>query len=184
MVQEVGDRFFEARRWTYTLGGAVACLDWDDRLLPGAVDACMNAMDRHGVGVAFTWQRLIDADGRPLGERCSPVNRRHLAYKPDSIHHLACFRSELVPRDLLDVAAACAPLCVDWIVKAYLALRHGAVQVPMVGYEWRQHATQASHVLDAEYGVQIPIARALIKTWVPLDSRQFQDFPVYEGPLQ
>ena len=183
VVREAREGFFEARRWTYTLGGVVACVDWDDRLVAGAAEACVNPKDRHNAAVAFTLQRLIGEAGEPLGERRGTVNPRHLAYKPDSIHHLTCFRSELVPLDLMSVVAACAPLCVDWVVKAYLALHHGAVQVPMVGYEWRQHAAQASRTRDAEYGLQIPIARALIKTWVPLDSRQFEDFPVFKEDL-
>lgn len=181
VVVEADEGFFAGRRTTYRFGGVVACLDWDDRVLPGAVDACERAMSEARVAVAFTWQRRIYAQGGTLDERIAPVVRRHLTDIPDSIHHLACVRTDLVPDGLLDVIERVAPLCVDWIVKAYLSLKYGAVQVPMIGYEWRQHENQASQVMNGEYAEQIPLARALIRTWSHIDSRQFEPFLVWGG---
>lgn len=173
--------FFTGRAQTYTWGGVVACLDWDDRLCPGAVAACEKAMAAHKVGVAFTWQRKIDPDGNEIESACNPVSRRMLGSLPDSVHHLTLVRTEYLPKDLLPVFQAVAPLCVDWLVKAYVALKFGAVQVPMVGYEWRQHVDQASRTLAPAYRDQVPRARALIRTWLPTGIEQTHDFPIWKG---
>lgn len=180
-VTLVAEDFFSGREKTYTYGGIVACLDWDDRLTPGAVSACEKAMESTKAGLAFTWQRRIGSEGEDLGAACNPVSRRMLGSLPDSVHHLACIRTEYLPRDLLPVFKAVAPLCIDWLVKAYVALKFGAVQVPMVGYEWRQHPDQASRKLAPEYRDQVPRARAMIRTWLPTGIEQTHDFPIWGG---
>lgn len=173
--------FLEGRARLYTGGGVVACLDWDDRLIDGAASACESAMTESRAGLAFTWQRRIDADGACVGEDCQPITRLHAASEPNTIHHLVCIRSELVPHGLIDVISKVAPMCIDWIVKAYVALKYGAVQVPMIGYEWRQHGEQTSRKYWKEYSEQVPLARSLIRTWLPTGIEKTKAFPVWQG---
>lgn len=171
--------FFRARKAMYRAGGLVACLDYDDRLLPGAVAACEAALGKCRAGVAFTWQARITEEGAQYKVLDQPVTRQHLAAIPESVHHLAVIRSSLLPECLFDLAEAVAPLCVDWIVKAYLAFKFGAVQVPMVGYEWRIHTGQTVQNHKEAWDVQIPLARSLIRTWMPSDAPSlFGTFPI------
>jgi hypothetical protein len=176
--------FLAGRAHLYRMGGVVACLDWDDRLMPGAVAACEQALAETRAGLAFTWQRRIDASGARIGDDCQPITRLHCSSEPNSIHHLVCIRSELVPAGLIDLIEKIAPMCIDWIVKAFVALKYGAVQVPMIGYEWRQHQEQTSRKYWKEYREQVPLARALIRTWLPSDISQTRAFPIWGGEIQ
>lgn len=170
---------YAGRRATYTGRALVGCVDYDDRISPDAIQRCREAMYATGAGVAFTWQRLIDPEGAPLGEETAPISPRDVCSRPNSIHHFALMQSALLPEHLFDVIEAIgAQMSVDWIVRAYLALRHGAVQVPMLGYDWRQHENQTSRVEDKAYGPSVRNARALIKTWAPSDQALFQPFKV------
>lgn len=171
---------FQARRDGYSCGGLVACLDYDDRLVAGAVQSCVEALESTKAGVAFTWEARMDEQGRRTSTRRGPVTRQQLATAPESIHHLAVVRSELLPGNVLDLAEQLSPLCVDWIVKAYLAFKFGAVQVPMVGYEWRHHGDQITRKHHPEWCRQLPLARALIRTWAPVDFSMFSRFPVHK----
>jgi hypothetical protein len=170
---------FQARKDGYSWGGMVACLDYDDRLVSGAVRACVDALESTRAGIAFTWEARMDESGRRTSERRGPVTQRHLATMPESIHHLAVIRSELLPGHILELAEHVAPLCVDWIVKSYLAFKFGAVQVPMVGYEWRFHGDQITQKHHSEWSRQLPLARSLIRTWAPTDFSVFSNFPIY-----
>lgn len=169
--------FFAARKAVYTNQGKrrgyVACLDWDDVLRPGAVEMCERALRKHSAGCAFTFQEKIDADGKVLSVQDEPITRMHVTSVPESIHHLCVINAALVPPELFGVIERVAPLCIDWLVRAYVALRFGAVQVPILGYGWRMHADQTTRQCAQEFADQIPYARALARSWAPTDAALF-----------
>lgn len=169
--------FFEARKAVYTNRGKrcgyVACLDWDDVLRPQAVETCERALRKHNAGCAFTFQEKIDANGGTLCVQDEPITRMRVSSVPESIHHLCVINSALVPLELFSVIERVAPLCVDWLVRAYVALRFGAVQVPLIGYGWRMHAEQTTRTHADAFTSQIPYARALARSWAPPDAQLF-----------
>jgi hypothetical protein len=167
-----------SRLWCYSQGETMANVDDDDIVMPGALQACEEALVATGAGIAFTWQRYVGPDGSILRERREPVTRRMAASTPDSIHHLSVLRTDLLPRALLDEIAERGLLHVDWIVRAYLALVHGAVQVPMIGYAWRQHSGQITCNAGAAWHGQVDVARKLISRWVD-PWRGHEAFPVF-----
>jgi hypothetical protein len=166
--------FFSARKLVYTNSGQrhgyVCCLDWDDILHPQSVAACKKVLSTYNAGCAFTWQDKIDEYGVQLSKQVATVSRLELSSVPESIHHLCVLDSARIPLDVLDLIEKVAPLCVDWLVRAYVALRFGAVQVPMLGYSWRMHAGQTSRTLGDAFSEQIPFARALARSWAPLNA--------------
>lgn len=177
-------KFFQARKQVYTnqgrRNGLVACLDWDDSLQPKAISICERALTKYPVGCAFTYQAKIDADGVVLSEQTSEISRLTLSSVPESIHHLCVINTSYIPVELFAIIEKIAPICIDWLVRAYVALRFGAIQVPMIGYHWRMHIDQTTRILNKEFEEQIPYARALARTWLPLDAKiAHGNFPVY-----
>lgn len=168
--------YMDARLWSYSQGETMANLDHDDVLPPGGLEACEAALQATGAGVAFTWQRSIDGSGGTQKERTEPVRPRDVASTPDSIHHLSVLRTDLIPPQLLSEIKAARLLHIDWVVRAYLALVHGAVQVPMIGYLWRQHRGQMTRNMDKADFKQIDTARKFISRWAHRanDGRAFQ----------
>lgn len=166
--------FFAARKRVYTNDGKrtgyVACLDWDDLLMPGAVRACEQALRRYSAGCAFTWQNKIDEAGTILSEQTNLVTRLDVSSVPESIHHLCLIDSARIPLDVFDLIERVAPLCVDWLVRAYVALRFEAIQIPRLGYSWRMHGAQTTRVMERTFTQQIPLARALARSWAPLSA--------------
>lgn len=171
--------YMDARLWSYSQGETVANLDHDDVLPPGGLEACEAALQATGAGVAFTWQRSIDGHGVVQRERTERVRPVDVMSTPDSIHHLSVLRTDLIPTTLLSEVRAAGLLHVDWVVRAYLALVHGAVQVPMIGYEWRQHRGQMTRNMDKADFKQIDTARKFISRWAHRSNAD-RPFQVYQ----
>ena len=63
--------------WGACLGAdAVAIVDDDDRVLPGALTRCLSALEVSGAGLAFTDEEEIDVGGRRVDEHLRVVGRR------------------------------------------------------------------------------------------------------------
>lgn len=160
---------FQAARWDgYQSAPYVAVVDDDDRVLPGALQACIDALDETGAGVAFTAERLVDEAGRLL---C--INDRdglwlsEIAMHPRVVHHLAVVRRDMLDPVVLREAQrlGCG---IDWLVKAFAAMRGGAVKVPVMGYEWRCHPGGLCQEPDeaSAFHRQMPEMRRLILSWM------------------
>lgn len=155
----------------------VAWVDDDDRVMPGAIQACVDAMESTGVGVAFTYEARIDQAGDRLG--AVDTRRRTLrdvAMHPRGMHHLTVLRSRLIAPEVIEHAHRIG-LGVDWLVRAYLALKHGVVHVPVVGYEWRQHGEQDSARVADEYAAAMPALRDVTNRWLKYDAPISQFIP-------
>lgn len=140
---------FQLERWAATTApgsGYVAWVDHDDLIHPDALHACVTALEQTGAGIAFTDENIIDAAGQVIGHvgpRSHRVTRRDIAMHPRSLHHLAVIRLECLSEDVLEIALEVG-IGIDWLMRAFVALRYGAVRVPMVGYLWRNHPQQES----------------------------------------
>lgn len=172
VVQSSGDPL----DWNRDLWGAcqeadaVAIVDDDDIVLPGAVTLCAQALATHQCGLAFTDEQEIDAQGNPLREGMRRSRRlMDLAMHPRSIHHLAMFRPSFVPPSALGLANECGR-GLDWLMRAAAGLRGGAVRVPMIGYQWRRHGGQDSTSGADLYAAAMPALRRLTRSWMAYDA--------------
>lgn len=148
---------------------AVALVDDDDLVVPGALQQCADAIECSGAGLAFTDEDEIDEDGARLGPgQSGPRRLMDLAMHPRCAHHLAVFRPALVPREALQVAQQCG-IGLDWLMRAAAGLRGGAVHVPVVGYQWRRHRGQNSSTAAAQYRNAMPALRAATRSWLKYD---------------
>lgn len=161
---------FEAARWETTSGSKadyVAWVDDDDKVMPGALARCVDALEATGAAMAFTDEANIDAQGARIGSAyCKPRVSRDLAMHPRSVHHLSVFRvAELDP--IIWEHAKRIGIGICWLIRAYAGLVHKAVHVPVVGYEWRLHPGQDTRATDFAnaYMRAMPALRAITNRW-------------------
>jgi len=170
---------FQETRWRAAHAAEyVAWVDDDDRVVGDALQQCVRALDETGAGVAFTHEARIDADGRTITNPhpWRDVTLRDVAMHPQALHHLAVVRASALAPEILEHAQRIG-IGIDWLMRACAALCHGAVRVPVIGYEWRQHAraeSQSEHWATA-YHDAMPALRAVTKKWLKHDApiRQF-----------
>lgn len=168
-------RDFQHDRWQTTARADaqyVAWVDDDDRVLPGALDAAVRALDQTGAGIAFTYERRITSDGTPLPFKTPrQMSKRDVAMHPRSLHHLTVVRTSCLSDEVY--AEACRiGVGLDWLIRAWCTLRCGAVVVPKVGYEWRQHAGQDTRdpAWTEAFEAAMPELRRVTRAWMTYDA--------------
>lgn len=170
------DADFQCARWETTMrhGGMVAWVDDDDEVANDGLRLCKEALERTGAGIAFTYEERMNVHGEnigggiPFGEL--PRTLRDVAMHPRMLHHLAVIRTDCLRPEVLEQADRIG-IGIDWLMRAYVALKHGAVQVPVYGYRWRQHAQQESKTTtwDLAYEAAMPALRQITKSWLHHD---------------
>jgi hypothetical protein len=164
IVDGSGD--FQRARWeTYRSAELVACVDHDDLLVGDSLRWCLDALEQSGAGVAFTHEGQIDGEGQPLRVANRALSYRDVAMHPRPLHHLAVIRSACIAPEAWQLAQAFG-VGIDWVVRAWVALHHGAVQVPQLGYLWRRHAQQASSLWAQQFETAIPGLRRELLRWL------------------
>lgn len=141
-------------------GAWVAFLDHDDLLEPGAIEACVRALEAAGGDVAYTDQVTVDAEGRPVWAfrkpSWSPTHLRHVMY----VGHL------LVVRRSLAAEAGGFRSEHDGVQDFEFMLRLGertdrVVHVPKLAYRWRAIEGSLAAASDAKQGISEKQARAV-----------------------
>lgn len=154
------ERFDALRSYPY-----VGFVDDDDLVHRDAINACVEALETTGAGIAFTSQEVIDIEGLPI-EITPPAQRYfEVAMHPQPLHHFALLRRSAVDDSVLASAIEFG-IGIDWLMKAYAALKYGAVHVPMVGYQWRIHGDNDCKETDAVFRAALPKIRKLTVSWM------------------
>lgn len=120
-----------------------AVLDSDDQLLPGAVQACVEALEA-APDAAFAWTRheLLCEPECPVGTPPLHQAPKSRLDHCDLANHLCVFRTERVLPHLDRIAGY--RVMPEHILRALLLRDHPAVFVDRIGYRWRQHLNQTS----------------------------------------
>lgn len=144
----------------------VGCLDPDDYLLPGAVQACVAALeaDPKAVG-AFTDEIWIDdADGALIGHGHSTGtgawDKARQMTQVSYGRHLAIMRREHVTRYLHDIADI--DRLSEWVLRGLITQHGHWVHVEMDGYAHRIHdgntgKTTTAAQIKAAYAKVLPV---------------------------
>lgn len=173
------DNFIEARWTGLQLDELVGAVDDDDMLRSEGLHACVAALKATGAGIAFTYEAKIDETGRHLPTQHRAYSTRDVAMHPNMLHHFALMRSECLDEQVLDLASQFHPGSIDWLSKAWVALRHGAVQVPVVGYDWRLHDGCMSREVPEIRGMNenLDAIRKFTLSWMKQDTPIAQYVP-------
>lgn len=173
---------FQADRWELAHAAEyVAWLDDDDRLVAGGLEHCLEVLDAdRSLGVVFTHEARIDEHGARTAEDFGARTYRDVAMHPRGLHHLAVVRRGALNPSIIGHAQriGCG---IDWLMRASAALQWGAVHVPVLGYEWRDHSDTLTRRPDdsSVYEHAMPLLRAVTRSWMKYDCpiRQHQVSP-------
>lgn len=156
---------------TVGLGGYVAWVDDDDLVCNDALGLCAKALDESGAGIAFTFESGWFSDGSMLATDYREKSLRDVAMHPQAIHHLAMVNTACLDPVVLAEAQRIGT-GIDWLMRAYAALKHGAVQVPVIGYQWRQHDEQESRTVawNLRYTASMRALREVTNRWMTHDA--------------
>lgn len=147
-------------------GEFVTWLDSDDVLLPGAIQACVDALDAHPDAVAaFTDNRQVDADLRFLRRWKSfgtgPYDARKIPYMGGYGEHLCVFRRGAVQPFLAELATLHYGNC-HWL-RGMVATLGDYIHAERDGVLFRIHEanTHKNHALATAMEINARIYRAL-----------------------
>lgn len=164
VVSELTDYQYDI--WAgYRYNDYYAAVDADDLVINDSLNLCIRALQETGAGIAFTYEGQIDENGDDLGVNHRAVTYCQIACHPRSLHHLAVFRTECVDDRVWELARGFG-FGIDWMTKAWVALNHGAVQVPVVGYKWRRHRSGMSHLEEPKFREHMPEIRRIMCSWL------------------
>ncbi len=137
----------------------VSFADHDDRILPGAVAACIEALDADaGLGAAFTGEQVVNEALEPI--RTADVSRYQQELHritPTHVHGLIVMRRALVDCLLDDLRILRA--IPEWWLTLSIAQTASLARVPMVGRLWRWHLGQATRTMRRQATLERQIIR-------------------------
>lgn len=138
-----------SRALGFAMGTAeyVSFADPDDRIMPGAVSACIEELDADSsLGAVFTGEQVVNERLEPIRRAdISPYLRaQHLA-SPSHVHGLIVIRRSQV-EPLLD-SLALLRVIPEWYLTLSIAKTAMLARVPVVGRLWRWHDRQATRTL-------------------------------------
>ena len=172
-----GNGDYQQIRWeSMRLGEFVAIVDDDDRLVGDSLNWCVEAIAKTGAGIAFTYEGQIDETGAALPARNRRITLFDAASHPRMLHHLTVIRTDCLDPVCFELAQHFG-VGIDWIMKAWCALKHGAVQVEAVGYEWRRHDLGLSHTEADKYEAAMPHIRKHLRSWIGSDAHLHRFVP-------
>ena len=124
----------------------VSCVDPDDIVLPGAFQACLDALEEHPEACgAYTDELLIDSRGKVIGKGIwsgEPWNPL-LQLEPKYLHHIYVMRRCYVQKYFLEMLKW--PKMCEYILKCLLTAHGPWIHVDRFGYKWRMRP-DASHI--------------------------------------
>jgi hypothetical protein len=137
---------YERKRWECReLADYLCFVDDDDIVINDSINQCWNeCLANPDVGVVFTAQQFVDAQGQIIPDEvigshgCAPVTYEDVVMHSQTLHHLAIIRTSSVHQGCLPMALR-ANSGIDWLMKGSAAVIEGALQLPIYGYQWRQH---------------------------------------------
>lgn len=155
--------YYEARKEAWNQGGYVGLLDSDDSFsgsfLVGDIETHLT-----GVGVVYGCEERIDSSGKRVSDRSREATAERIVESPTGIHHFAAINTDCIDKSVFkDIERVGAMYCIDWVVRSYAALLHGARFVNVHSYNWRQHPGQITNRASVEVARAYAAAQALIR---------------------
>jgi len=142
LLQGVKGHIGKGRMMGFSRGESpyVSCVDPDDMVVPGAFQACVDALEANPKACgAYTDEVLIDENGGELekgmwsGHKWNPL----LQLEPKYLHHVFVMRRKFVERHYDELLKW--PVMAEYVLKC-LIVQHGPwVHVDRIGYKWRIH---------------------------------------------
>lgn len=174
VIEVPGGECYEARKEVWSAGGYVGLLDYDDTFGAGFLVRTFEPY-LNGVGVVYGCEERIDENGKRISDRSREATAESIAASATGIHHFAAINTDCIDRGLfVDVERAGAMLCIDWVVRSYAALLHGATFVNAHSYNWRKHRGQLTHNMRGAMATAYMGASTLVQGFYHMRCEQWR----------
>lgn len=144
----------------------IAYVDDDDYIAPDAINLCLAAIERTGLGAACTDEVEVDIDGKFLRRIAGKKSYIDSTVHPRIIHHLCVLRGNLIDERAIEFHNRFG-VGIDWFIRESVILQHGCVHVPIDGHFWTQHPGQHTIHTRTAYSQSMQSMQHLIReTWL------------------
>lgn len=157
-------------------GDYVCFVDDDDHIPSNVLSIARDCILKNpNYGIYYTREcKVIGNDIIP----CKAGDKyENLIISPTSIHHLCIFNTKYITNDCLDVALK-AQCGIEWAMKAYLGLTHGAMHIPIDGYYYCLHKDQLSHKMTKNFFDNHNFFKGAFAGW----QKHYGQIPLYTLP--
>lgn len=146
LVEGIEGHIGKGRARGFDLGTTpyVSCVDPDDLVIPGAFEACLQALENHPEACgAYTDQLLMDAEGNVIkpgiwsGRPWNPL----LQLEPKYLHPVYVMRRCFVRKYLLELGRW--PNMAEFVLKGLITAHGPWIHVNRFGYKWRMSDSPA-----------------------------------------
>ena len=158
-----------ARFAALELDDIICFLDDDDLVINNGLNLCYDAMSDYDL--VFTDEELVDEGGAVIhSAQRSNLSTLDLVSNVRTAHHLSMFRTALA-KDCYHIFEK-HQACSDWIIKARVGTAGRPGHLPIVGAQWRQHATSHSKNTQHQekYSSEVSGLTKDMKRWVAKSS--------------
>jgi hypothetical protein len=174
---------FHAMRWAaLDVDDVVAWVDDDDLVTGDSIRRCWDAMQHTGAGLVFTWEQIVPGRSQRYNVL---THTRQIIEHPRAAHHLAMFRTAGVRPECRTLTEKYG-VGLEWFMKASAACSHaGAVQLPYIGYIWRDHGKNYSRQqrYNAQYASKRIAMSREMDAWCDPSTRLI-DYPLEGSTLE
>lgn len=163
----------------YTNPGKLVCfVDDDDIVINDSLRICKAAHEANDVGFVFTDEQMTrKLDGKTLANNSGVRTYEDLLDNPRRFHHLTMYRTDYVPKYHLGLHEEQSGTGIEFLLKAGAGLSHGALHVPIIGYDWTLDPTSLSAPKSKK-----PKFDHLLHEAFSLEGNRTGPVPTYEVP--
>lgn len=168
--------FAKARFDALKLGDYVCFVDDDDYISIDALSIARRCIiDNPNVGLYFTRE---SKDFRGDIIQCKAGDSYECLVKSaTAIHHLSIFNTKYLNKECLDVAIQ-AECGIEWALRCWMALQHGAIHIPIEGYFHVLHDQQISLLMPKYYRQSFSFFKGVFAGW----QKHYGQIPTYTLP--
>jgi glycosyltransferase involved in cell wall biosynthesis len=140
----------------------IAFVDDDDYIHPDALNTCLTAIEKTGLGAACTDEVIVSKDEKIIRHVSGKKTYYDSTIHPRVIHHLCLMRGPLIDIKAIDLHNKYG-VGIEWFIRESVVLQHGCVHVPIGGYYWTEHPDQhtmgtrnlyAKSLKDMQYSIR------------------------------
>lgn len=168
--------FAKARFDALKLGDYVCFVDDDDYISEDALAIARRCIiDNPGIGLYFTRESKVY--GGVIIPCKAGDNYECLIKSVTAVHHLSVFNTKYLDEECLNIATK-ANCAIEWILRCRMALKHGAIHIPIDGYYHSLHDQQISLVMPKHYRQSYSFLKGVFAGW----QKYYGQIPTYTLP--
>jgi glycosyltransferase involved in cell wall biosynthesis len=132
-------------------GEYIAILDADDVCLPDRLKAELNFIERHDLALCGAWAKVIDENGKEVGEMTYPPIGMKAIRRYSLLHNPFIHSTVMMKRELIEKARGyrkARGMVEDYELWTRIIYKNRIDNIPQVLIKYREHSTQATKKMN------------------------------------